>query len=65
MVKANIFVLYKRILLTRNKKNYAGLITGELGRLLDRPVLDIKGKQLCSYKISLIAGNPLELLATC
>ena len=57
--------LYKRILATRNKKNYAGLITGELGRLLDRPVLDIKGKQLCSYKISLIAGNPLELLATC
>jgi hypothetical protein len=35
--------LYKRILMTRNKKNYSGLITGELGRLLDKPVLDIKG----------------------
>jgi hypothetical protein len=35
--------LYKRIMATRNKKNYAGLIIGELGRLLDDPVLDVKG----------------------
>jgi arsenate reductase-like glutaredoxin family protein len=35
--------LYKRIMLTRNKKSYAGIITGELGRLLKNPVLDIKG----------------------
>jgi hypothetical protein len=35
--------LYKRIMLTRNKKSYAGIISGELGRLLKNPVLDIKG----------------------
>lgn len=35
--------LYKRILLTRNKKNYAGIITAELGHLLDKPSTDIKG----------------------
>jgi len=34
---------YKRILLTQNKKNYAGIITAELGHLLEKPVLDIKG----------------------
>lgn len=34
---------YKRILLTRNKKSYAGIITAELGKLLSRPVLDMKG----------------------
>lgn len=38
----NEFV-YKRLLLTRNKKNYAGLITSELGRTLSRPILDMKG----------------------
>lgn len=35
--------LYKRMLLTRNKKSYGGLIVAELGRLLNKPVLDIKG----------------------
>jgi len=35
--------LYKRIMSTRNKKQYAGLITAELGKLLNKPVLDIKG----------------------
>ena len=35
--------LYKRIMATRNKKNYSGIITGELGKLLTNPVLDIKG----------------------
>jgi hypothetical protein len=35
--------LYKRIMTTRNKKSYSGSIIGELGRLLTRPVLDIKG----------------------
>lgn len=35
--------IYRRILLTYNKKNYAGLVTGELGKLLDKPVLDVKG----------------------
>jgi len=30
-------------MLTRNKKNYAGIITGELGRLLKKPNLDVKG----------------------
>jgi hypothetical protein len=35
--------LFKKILLTRNKKSYSGLITGELGKTLNRPVLEIKG----------------------
>lgn len=35
--------LYKRIMLTRNKKNYGGVIIGELGKLLKKPALDIKG----------------------
>lgn len=35
--------LYQRLLLTKNKKNYAGIITAELGHKLSRPVLDIKG----------------------
>ena len=30
-------------MLTENKKNYAGLITAELGKLLEYPVLDVKG----------------------
>jgi hypothetical protein len=33
---------YKRIMTTRNKKNYSGIITAELGKLI-KPVLDIKG----------------------
>ena len=35
--------VYKRILLTSNKKNYAGIITSELGKPLSKPSLDIKG----------------------
>lgn len=35
--------VYKRILLTSNKKNYAGIITSELGKPLTKPSLDIKG----------------------
>ena len=35
--------VYKRILLTNNKKNYAGIITAELGKPLTKPSLDIKG----------------------
>lgn len=35
--------LYSKILLTRNKKNYAGIVSAELGKLLDTPVIDIKG----------------------
>lgn len=38
----NEFV-YKKIMTTRNKKNYGGIITSELGNLLSKPVLDIKG----------------------
>jgi hypothetical protein len=38
----NEFV-YKRIMLTRNKKSYAGIITSELGKSLKKPVSDIKG----------------------
>jgi len=35
--------LYKRIMLTENKKNYAGIITAELGKILSKPDMDIKG----------------------
>lgn len=35
--------IYRRIMLTRNKKSYGGIVTGELGKLLSKPVLDIKG----------------------
>ena len=35
--------VYSRILLTENKKNYAGIVTAELGKLLKKPTLDIKG----------------------
>jgi hypothetical protein len=38
----NEFV-FSRIMLTRNKKSYAGTIESELGRLLSKPVLDMKG----------------------
>jgi DNA polymerase elongation subunit (family B) len=38
----NEFV-FSRIMLTRNKKSYAGTITSELGKLLPKPVLDMKG----------------------
>jgi hypothetical protein len=38
----NEFV-YKRLMLTRNKKSYAGTIVSELGKLLTKPVLDMKG----------------------
>lgn len=34
---------YSRIMLTRNKKNYAGLVTVKLGKRLSDPRLDIKG----------------------
>ena len=30
-------------MLTRNKKSYAGIITAELGKILSKPVLDMKG----------------------
>jgi hypothetical protein len=36
-------LIYKKIMLTRNKKNYAGIVTGELGKYLSEPILDIKG----------------------
>lgn len=35
--------IYKRIMLTNAKKNYAGIIIGELGKLLDKPAIDVKG----------------------
>lgn len=35
--------LYKKLLLTKNKKNYAGIISAELGHILSKPILDIKG----------------------
>jgi hypothetical protein len=35
--------LFKKLLLTRNKKSYAGLIVAELGKLLSRPIPDMKG----------------------
>ena len=52
--------LYSRLLLTRNKKSYGGIILSELGRILKKPVTDIKGRY-CSLKIFLIAGNSSEL----
>jgi len=36
-------ITYKRILLTRNKKSYAGLEIAEFGKLLKKPNLDMKG----------------------
>ena len=38
----NEFV-YEKLLLTKNKKSYCGIITSELGNQLSKPVLDIKG----------------------
>lgn len=38
----NEFV-YKRLMLTRNKKSYGGMIESELGKTLKNPVSDIKG----------------------
>lgn len=38
----NEFV-FGRIMLTRNKKSYAGTIRSELGKLLPKPVMDMKG----------------------
>jgi hypothetical protein len=38
----NEFVL-RRVLLTKNKKNYAGVILAQEGKILDKPKIDIKG----------------------
>jgi hypothetical protein len=38
----NEFV-FSRVMLTRNKKSYAGTIRSELGKLLPKPVFDMKG----------------------
>lgn len=35
--------IYRRILLTKNKKNYSGMIIAELGKMLDSPQMDTKG----------------------
>ena len=35
--------IYRRILLTENKKNYSGIIIAELGKLLKQPQMDTKG----------------------
>jgi hypothetical protein len=35
--------IYRRILLTENKKNYSGIIIAELGKLLKSPQMDTKG----------------------
>ena len=35
--------IYRRILLTKNKKNYSGIIIAELGKMLDKPQMDTKG----------------------
>ena len=45
--RKNIFMknefVYKRIMVTENKKSYAGLVTAENGIILKNPVIDIKG----------------------
>ena len=45
--RKNIFMknefVYKRIMVTENKKSYAGLVTAENGIILKDPVIDIKG----------------------
>ena len=49
--------IYKRILLTKNKKNYGGIITGELGKLLTKPALDIKGLAIRKTTVSKMLRN--------
>jgi len=44
--------LFKRMLLTRNKKSYASIITAELGRVLESPELEIKGLSIKKTTIS-------------
>jgi len=44
--------IYKRLLLTYNKKQYSGIITGELGKLLKKPSLDIKGLSIKKTNIA-------------
>lgn len=44
--------LFKKMLLTRNKKSYASIITAELGKLLKKPVLDVKGLSIKKTTIS-------------
>jgi hypothetical protein len=47
----NEFV-YKRIMLTRNKKSYGGMIESELGKMLKNPVSDIKGLSIKKSSVS-------------
>jgi hypothetical protein len=47
----NEFV-YKRIMLTRNKKSYGGMIESELGKMLKKPVPDIKGLSIKKSSVS-------------
>jgi hypothetical protein len=44
--------LFKKMLLTRNKKSYASIITAELGKILRKPVLDVKGLSIKKTTIS-------------
>lgn len=62
--------IYKRILLTKNKKNYSGIIIAELGKLLKEPQMDTKGlaaikktnvpKKLRRQFMEILRGDILE-----
>ena len=39
----NIAVHYKRVILTKNKKSYAGVILSKEGVVLEKPKFDVKG----------------------
>jgi hypothetical protein len=49
--------LYSRIMLTKNKKNYAGVIISKEGKLLDPPKDDIKGLDIKKVKTNISTRN--------
>ena len=59
----NEFV-YSRLLLTRNKKSYGGIILSELGRILKNPVTDIKGLSIRKTTLCRKLRNQLTNLLT-
>lgn len=53
---------YKKVLTTRNKKNYAGIIVGELGKTLPKPKLDMKGLAIKKSTVAKMLRDKFEVI---
>ena len=45
-VRLNTTVHYRRVILTKNEKSYAGIILSKEGNVYDKPKFDVKGIQI-------------------